>query len=381
MSTLITAARVVDDGRVTEDAWLHLDGGVVAARGAGPAPSLEASEAVDAGGRWLTPGFVDVHMHGGGGADASAGPAQAQTALKFHRQHGTTRSVISLVTASLPVLERQLGEIAALRRRDPLLLGAHLEGPFLDPGYRGAHDPTLLLHPTRDAVDRLLEAADRALVQVTLAPELPGADRATAAFLAAGVVVAVGHTGATKTQAATGFGAGASLLTHAFNGMRGIHHRAPGPVLAATGHPNVTLEAIADNVHLDPTVLLMLFALAPDRVALVSDAIAAAGAPDGDYRLGDLEVTVDDGVARLRSDGDRDGALAGSTLTLDRAVRTAVDAGVPLPVAITAATATPAHAIGRPDIGSLHVGAAGDAVLLDDRLKVDAVWAAGGRIR
>jgi len=206
-------------------------------------------------------------------------------------------------------------------------------------------------------------------VQVTLAPELPGGHDAIAQFAAADVVVAVGHTDADVEATRRAFDAGATLLTHAFNAMPGLHHRAPGPVGAATGDPRVTLEVIADGVHLHPDVIRMLFAAAPGRIALVTDAMAAAGAADGTYLLGSLSVTVDAGVARLA-----DGTIAGSTLTQDAALRTAVAAGVALPDAVAALTATPARTIGRPELGSLAVGAVADAVLLSADLHVRRVF-------
>ncbi|WP_375388001.1 N-acetylglucosamine-6-phosphate deacetylase, partial [uncultured Amnibacterium sp.] len=190
------------------------------------------------------------------------------------------------------------------------------------------------------------------------------------------VRVAVGHTTADLATAGAAFDAGASLLTHAFNAMPGLAHRAPGPIGAALERPEVVLELIADGLHVHPVLVAALFRLAPGRVALITDAMAAAGSGDGTYRLGSLEVTVRDGAARLPS-----GSLAGSTLTLDAAVRTAVAAGVPLPEAVLAATAVPARAIGRPDLGALEAGAPADLVLLSDALEIESVWADGRRLR
>ena len=189
--------------------------------------------------------------------------------------------------------------------------------------------------------------------------------------MAAGSAAAVGHTDADATMAVAAFEAGASILTHAFNAMPGIHHRAPGPVLAAAADHRVVLEAIADNVHLDPHVVKLVFDSAPARVALITDAMAAAGSADGHYDLGAVSVTVENGVARA----DDTGSIAGSTLTQDVALQRAVQAGVALPEAVRALTQTPARAIGRDaSLGSLTTGMLGDAVLLDADLRVARVW-------
>jgi len=293
----------------------------------------------------------------------------------MHRAHGTTRTVLSLVSAPVDELAGTLRMLAPVIQSDPLLLGVHLEGPFLSPDNKGAHDPEALIAPTPDDVQTLLAAADDTLVLVTIAPELPGALDAIGAFTDAGACVAVGHTTADIGVAGAGFDAGATHLTHAFNAMPGFAHRAPGPIGAALERPGVVLELIADGLHVHPVVVAGLFRMAPGRVALITDAMSAAGFGDGDYRLGSLQVTVRDGAARLES-----GSLAGSTLTLDAAIRTVVAAGIPLEAAVLAATATPAHALGRRELGALEPGSPADAVLLGDGLEVEGVWADGHRL-
>lgn len=372
MSTLVHSVRLVDDGRVTEDSWVLFDDGRVAATGVGPGHP-GADEILDGGGGCLTPGFIDIHGHGGAGVSYDDGPDAIRAARALHRAHGTTRAVVSLVTASIDDLADRVAMVADLAELDPTILGSHLEGPFLDPGHKGAHTEALLRAPGAAVVDRLLEAGRGTIRQITLAPELPGADAAIARFVAAGVAVAVGHSGADAGAAHRAFDAGATLLTHAFNAMPGIHHRAPGPVVAALRDARVTLELIADGVHVDLDLVGVVFDAAGDRVALITDAMAAAGSVDGRYDLGGLAVTVEDGVARL----DGGGSIAGSTLTQDAALRNVVAAGVPIATAVRALTRTPARAIGRRDLGGLAVGSLADAVLLDDALHVRRVWVSG----
>ncbi|MBM7505581.1 N-acetylglucosamine-6-phosphate deacetylase [Agromyces aurantiacus] len=380
-ATVIHSARLVSGGDTVPDAWVRFEGDRVVGRGIGDgwrdADGRAAGEVTDAAGRVLAPGFIDLHCHGGGGASAEEGEDALGTVLATHRAHGTTRSVLSLVTAAVDELETRLAAIARVAASDPLLLGSHLEGPFLDHEFRGAHDPARLRRADAEAIDRLLAAADGSLRQITIAPEHDGAAEAIARFTDAGAAVAVGHTGADFDTALRAFDAGAAILTHAFNGMRGIHHRAPGPVVAAMHADHVTLEVINDGVHVHPDVVRLAFAGAPGRVALVTDAMAATGSADGRYVLGSLEVDVVDGVARLAEGG----SIAGSTLTQDVALRRAVlEARLSLEDAVTAVTMTPAAAIGRAhDLGRLEPGYAADAVLLGDDLEVEAVWAAGVR--
>ena len=357
-----------------DDAWLAIDGGVVVDRGTGDGwRALAPRDAVDGEGGCLAPGFIDIHGHGGGGATYDDGVDAIATARALHRAHGTTRALVSLVTASIDDLAQRAAIVAELAEADPTILGSHLEGPFLDPGHKGAHRASLLRAPDAASVDRLLEAGRGTIRQATIAPELDGALDAIRRFVDAGVAVAIGHTDADAEAAKRAFDAGATIVTHAFNAMRGIHHRDPGPVVAALRDDRVTLELIPDGVHVDLSLVAVAFDAAPGRVALVTDAMAAAGASDGRYELGGLDVEVADGVARL-ADG---GAIAGSTLTQDRALRNAVEAGVDRGAALTALSATPARAIGRRDLGRLGVGSVADAVLLDDALHVQRVWVAG----
>ncbi|MCK8476742.1 N-acetylglucosamine-6-phosphate deacetylase [Microbacterium aurugineum] len=374
-SLVIHSARIVDGGAITEDAWVRIEEGTVAARGTGSdwasADVIVDATSVAGAGALLTPGFVDIHGHGGAGASFDDGVDAIRIGRDMHRAHGTTRAVVSLVTASVDSLARNVALIADLTETDADILGSHLEGPFLDPGHHGAHEPSLLRHPVAADVARLLDAGRGTVRQVTIAPELPGGLDAIRQIVAAGSAAAVGHTDADAATAVAAFEAGASILTHAFNAMPGIHHRAPGPVLAAAADHRVVLEAIADDVHLDPHVVKLVFDAAPGRVALVTDAMAAAGSADGHYDLGAVSVTVKNGVARA----DDTGSIAGSTLTQDVALQRAAAAGVTLEEAVRALTETPARAIGRGAVlGGLRPGMLGDVVLLDAELRVARVW-------
>lgn len=387
-TTLIHSVRLVDAGRLAEDAWVLFGGGMVVASGTGAQwrsraegdgtssghPVVIDGMDVAGSGAVLTPGFIDMHGHGGGGANYDDGPDAIRTARALHRAHGTTRAVISLVTAPVDELATRVGMVADLMATDDDILGSHLEGPFLDPGHRGAHQESLLRAPEQGLLDQLFTAGRGTIRQITLAPEREGGLAAIRFAVRAGAVAAVGHTGADLRTCESAFDAGATVLTHAFNAMPGLHHRDPGPVAAAAADARVTLEVIADGVHLHPEVVRTAFAMAPGRIALITDAMAAAGHGDGPYRLGELAVHVEDGVARL----DRGGAIAGSTLTQDAALRRSIAAGVSLEDAVDALTRVPVRAIGLDGTyGSLAVGARADAVLLSHDLHVGAVWAGG----
>jgi N-acetylglucosamine-6-phosphate deacetylase len=264
----------------------------------------------------------------------------------------------------------------ALLVQDGRLAGVHLEGPWLSPRRSGAHQPGSLTEPDPASVEALLDAGDGAIRMVTLAPELAGGLDAVRLLADRGVVAAIGHTDATYDEACAAIDAGARLGTHLFNAMRPLHHRDPGPVGALLDSP-VDVELIADGVHLHPAVLRTVFAAKPGRCILVTDAMAAAGAPDGDYRLGPMTIEVRGGVARL-ADGTGTGAIAGSTLTMAAAVRFAAgEAGLPLLDVVHAAATAPARAWGLTDVGALEAGRRADLVVLDDRLEVVRVMRAG----
>ncbi|THG32044.1 N-acetylglucosamine-6-phosphate deacetylase [Naasia lichenicola] len=370
---------MIDVDSETPDGWLLVEDSVIRARGAGAVPSSLGEGAIehDLDGLRLTPGFIDLHVHGGGGQSFDDGMDAMSAALASHRAAGTTRSLISLVSASIEELAARLSEVAELTDRDPTVLGSHLEGPFLAPARSGAHAHERLIEPSPRAIDALLSAARGTLRQITLAPELPGALHLVERLAGNGVTVAIGHTAADYATAGAAFERGATVLTHAFNAMPGLDARAPGPVGAAIDDPRVTLELIVDGRHLHPAIVRLAFAAAPDRIALVTDAMAAAGAGDGVYRLGSRSVTVRAGRAVLTGTD----TLAGSTLTQDAALRFALDAGIPPTSAVAALTATPARVLGLSGRhGSLDAGCIADLVVLDGQWRVRQVWIAGRQI-
>lgn len=357
--TVLTGARVVTAERVIYDGWVRIEGDRIVAVEAGAVQG----PSTDLGGAWLLPGFVDIHVHGGAGASYPSGdPDEARRAAEFHLAHGTTTALASLVSAAPGDLLKAVHGLAGLAE-EGVIAGLHLEGPYLATARCGAHDPALLRDPDAEEIAALLDAGRGTIRQVTLAPELPGALDAIRQLVDAGVVAAVGHTDATYDQARAAFEAGATLATHLYNGMRPVHHREPGVVQAALDDRRVTVELINDGVHLHGVVVRAAFAQAGSaRVALVTDAMAAAGAGDGVYELGGSRVRVSGGVATL-ADGS---SIAGSTLTMDAAVRRAIALGLPVADVARAAATTPAAAIGLDRVGAIAPGWQADLVVLGD---------------
>ncbi|MFF5173981.1 N-acetylglucosamine-6-phosphate deacetylase [Micromonospora sp. NPDC000089] len=363
---LRVTGKVVTPTGVIRQGCVEIDGGRI--RAVAEYPSVRD-------GHWIVPGFVDMHTHGGGGHSFTTGDAgSAREAAAFHLRHGTTTLLASLVSGPFELMRAATAAYAPLVA-EGVLAGIHFEGPYLSAARCGAQNPEFLRDPSTDELTALIEAGDGALRMVTLAPERDGALEAIRLLTARGVVAAVGHTDATWDQARAAVAAGASVATHLFNGMRPVHHREPGPVLALLDAPNVVCELVADGVHLhDGTLTFAATVAGPERTALITDAMAAAGMADGAYELGGQPVTVTDGVARL-TDG---GAIAGSTLTMDAALRRAVAAGIPLADAVRMLATTPARAIGLGDrLGALQVGLRADLVELDDDLNVVRVMRAG----
>ena len=361
----------------------------------------------EGGGHLIVPGFVDIHSHGGGGHSFTSGEATAaRAAAGFHLRHGTTTMLASLISAPAERLRAAVEALAPLVA-EGVLAGIHLEGPYLSLARRGAHDPAYLRDPSIAELTDLLRSGQGAVRMVTLAPERTGALEAVRLLVANQVVVAIGHTDASYEQTRAAIAAGATVATHLSNAMPPVHHRAPGPVVALLEAPEVVCELIADGAHLHDGMLAFAARTAgPARTALVTDATAAAGMPDGAYDLGGRRVIVRGGVVRLAepegspsaerspsvegppaagrsptaegSPAAGDGPLAGSALTMDAALRRAVGAGLSIVEAVQMAATTPARVLGLGDtLGALIPGLRADLVELDPHLRVVRVVRAG----
>lgn len=357
--TLIHSARLFDGETTVENGWLLFDETVLASGTGEDWQQQTAIRIIDAKGALISPGLIDSHTHGANGFAVEDGAEAMRQILDFEEQHGSRSVILSLVSNSIDELCHSLVQANAVAKFDNRLLGIHLEGPFLSHSHKGAHNPEILQVPTVDAVARLLSSGNGLVRSITLAPELTS-EHIVKMLLEAGVKICVGHTDADYQVASQAFADGATVLTHAFNGMRSIHHREPGPVLAAIDSPNVWLELIADGVHVAPTVARLL---PSDKLILVTDAMAAAGKGDGNYSLGALEVDVVAGVARVKT-----GSIAGSTLTIDAAVRNYAEWSGSLDSALRAATSNVAKAYGLVGFGSLALGAKADVLIWDSQL-------------
>lgn len=336
-------------------------------------------------GTTIIPGFVDVHIHGAGGHDVMEGNARALNRItEVVARHGTTSMLATTVTASaeetcgsLEGIARYIREHQAAPKDDHAaaeILGVHLEGPFISKAQRGVHPPEDIVKPSTALFDQFYAAADGLVRLITIAPEIPGAVELIEHAVAKSVVVGIGHTDAEYDKARAGIKAGARHSVHTFNAMRPFTHRDPGVIAAVLTDPEITTELIADGVHVAPPAMqVLLLAKGLDQVILVSDGIAATGMRDGNYRLGTSEVTVNGGIAR-----NAEGKLAGSTLTLDRALRTMVSLGVPLIDAVRMATLQPARRLGvAGKKGMIVVGADADIVALTADLRVAGVMTRG----
>ena len=405
MTFVLQAPLIVLEDAILRPGYLMISGAVVTACGEGIHRAADAPGCPDAGGPGgptdvpvvevggiVTAGFVDVHVHGGNGAQVN-GDSAAEIAdslgriSRFHARHGTTSLLATTVSDTPDRLAATVAGVASVVSRGAgggaRILGVHLEGPWIARAKLGAQDPSALRSPDPGELRALFGAGEGCVRMVTLAPELPGADRLIEEAVGDGVVVAIGHTDADFDTARRAFDAGARHVAHLFNAMTPIHHRRPGPVTAALLDERVTLEVIADLEHVHPGVLRLAARLAPGRLVAVSDAVPAAGLEPGSYQLGRLEVTVADGHVTLANDPS---TLAGSTLTLDRAISNLIaDVGLPLEAALAAASAVPGRAIGSAGgrlVGTLAPGAPADLVVLDGAAPgagMPAPVAAGGQ--
>jgi N-acetylglucosamine-6-phosphate deacetylase len=328
------------------------------------------------------PGFVDVHIHGAGGHDVmEANETALGTITGRLAAFGTTSLLATTITASADDTCRSVEGIAKYisgqyQTSDTRaeILGIHFEGPFLSKERRGVHPAEWLQLPSAELLQRFLQAAAGNARILTIAPELLGATPCIDAARSLGMVVSIGHTDATYEQARAAVAHGAHHATHVYNAMRPFTHRDPGVIGAVLTTPEVTAELIADGIHVDEIAMkVLLQAKGAQGVVLISDGTSATGMPDGEYLLGGLNVTVNGGVCR-----NAEGRLAGSTLTLDRALRNIVGLGIPLADAVRMLTLNPATLLGIEfKKGALRTGADADIVLLNDGLEIERVWTRG----
>jgi N-acetylglucosamine-6-phosphate deacetylase len=379
---VISAPRVVTDGVVLSPGAVAVsDDGVVVGVAEGTAYAGTPADVRLSSGL-LSPGLIDLQVNGCFGVDLVDATAEEWATVRRRLPAtGVTAFLPTFITAPVPRLVEALRRTAALQPAlsdgmtnfGARVLGVHVEGPFLAPRRRGAHNADWLCDPEPAAVEALLSAAPELLRVHTLAPELPGALDAIRRFADAGVLVSVGHSNATAAEVEAAADAGARLVTHLFNAQRPLHHREPGVVGQALVDQRLTCGLIADLHHVAGPVCRLAFQAAPGRIMLVTDAIAAAGMPPGRYVLGGQEVVVDPGGLPLRADG----TISGSGLRLDDAVANMVAEGVDLLTALDAATRLPAGVIGRPELGRIAPGAAADLVWLSDDLRARATWVGG----
>jgi N-acetylglucosamine-6-phosphate deacetylase len=350
-------AAIVDGVMLPGDVEV-VDGTVAAVGLAGPGRGI------------AVPGFVDLQVNGFAGVDfASADASGYRRAGQALLETGVTAFQPTLITADEGDVVAALVEVPA-EPIGPRLLGVHLEGPFLAPGRLGAHPPSSRRDPDLALADRLLAAGP--IRYVTLAPELPGALELIDELQARGIVVSLGHSNATAEEAHRAFDRGVATVTHLFNAMRPFNHRDPGIAGAALAREDVIVQVVLDGVHLAPETALLAWRAAAGRLALVTDAMAAAGNGDGRYKLAGVDVDVRDGVARGPG-----GMLAGSVVTMLQSIRNLHELGVPFVDALAAATAVPARAARVPDVGVLRPGGPADLVVLDDGLEIRTVLIAG----
>lgn len=328
---------------------------------------------------YLSPGLIDLQLNGAFGVDFAAADTQQWTdVVKALPSTGVTAFLPTIITNPVTSLVDQLrGAPATFDPAGAQPLGFHVEGPFISMQHRGVHREDYITAPTRENIDALV--ATKRVRLVTLAPEVDGALDAITTLADAGVIASLGHSSATNEQAHAGVDAGARMVTHLFNAMTGVHHREPGLAAVALTDSRITCGLIADGVHVHPDAIRLAFAAAPERIALVTDALAALGLPPGTIEFGGKQITIgQDGVAR-----DGNGILAGSIVRMDHAIGNCISWGIPAEVALRAASTIPAEVLHDNSRGSIVVGSRGDLTWLansGDKLTTQATWIGGDQV-
>ncbi|PCL93449.1 N-acetylglucosamine-6-phosphate deacetylase [Paenibacillus lautus] len=327
------------------------------------------AERIDGNGMRLIPGMIDVHIHGANGYDMMDGTEDSiQEVSRACAATGCTSFLATSVSSTIEDLLNMIRSVKAVigREQGARIAGIHLEGPYLNPKRKGMQNEKYLRHPNLEEMKLIIREAGSLIKMVTIAPELPGGLELISFLKEQGVVIAVAHSDATYEEAKLAFTAGASHVTHCFNGMRPIHHRDPGLIVAAFEEPHVSLQAIVDQVHLHPAIVRLMHRLkGPEGMVLITDALQAMGLGDGNYMFGGHHVTVSEGIARLA-----DGTLASSTVTMNEALRLTEANGISMEDAVRMASTTPAHILGLSRKGKIEVGYDADLVLMDERYQV-----------
>ncbi|KQX45880.1 N-acetylglucosamine-6-phosphate deacetylase [Paenibacillus sp. Root444D2] len=384
---VISGAKIVTEQGIIERGILHVKDGFIAFVGDmsqwDPSAAGSAARSIDAHGSWLLPGFIDVHVHGGYGADfMDANPETLDIITRFHALHGTTSMLATTMTATRDAIDRVLGEVDRYKNQEmpyAQLLGVHLEGPFISPKWAGAQDPNLMVPPQLSWIEDWHERYPQLMKQLTLAPEREGGLEMIAWLRDHGIVAACGHTDSTYADIQAAVREGLTHAVHTYNAMKPLHHREPGTVGAILTDERISGEVIADGHHVHPAAIrLLAMVKQPHGLLLITDAMSAAGLGDGQYKLGGQAVTVQSGVARLTEGG----ALAGSTLTMIEALRFMVrEVGVSVEDASRFASGNPARLLRlEGSHGSIAQGKQADLLLVSPELELEQVWVRGKEI-
>ncbi|MBS4204506.1 N-acetylglucosamine-6-phosphate deacetylase [Lederbergia citrea] len=368
---VILNAKIAAFKEMTQPSTIWIEDGQIQKIDAHVPPSISDDyEVIDANGHLLIPGMIDVHIHGANGHDMMDGTEESiMEVSRTCALTGCTSFLVTSVTSSIDDLMRLIHNVKQVIGKEPgaKIAGIHLEGPYLNVKRKGMQNEKYLRHPNIEEMKAILTEAGSLIKMVTIAPELPGGLEMVQFLKERGIIVSLAHSDATYEEAKQAFATGASHVTHCFNGMRPIHHRDPGIVVAAFEDPQVSLQAIVDNIHLHPAVVRLMHRIkGAEGMVLITDALQAMYMGDGEYEFGGHQVTVSNGEARLA-----DGTLASSTVTMNEALRKTVESGIPLTDAVYMASTTPANILGLHKKGKIQEQTDADLVLIDTDYQVE----------